>query len=224
MSNIVPKIKKSKLEIATPYIFLLMVLAVSTNYALDYNARQPEVQEEIVLCYKDAECVNWLNNNYRSETEWNKTLTALTKTFTRQANETSLLEADTKHNLDLIREQIVAIKDDIDEKFPVAQPVPTEGKTVPATTPFLTLTMDKLEWNQGSLIIFSGTASPTQTIMLTIKSPDRELISVAIPTSKILNGSWTAEYQSLFDDMLGTWQVYARQGDVTSKTIAFNIK
>lgn len=142
---------------------------------------------------------NFINDNYISEQEHNVT------------------KAEVKLNFD----EITKTKRDIKNKFPQGANVPDEGQTTGATTPFLTLTMDKTEFLAGEIIQFRGMAIPTHSIQITLKLPDRTLEPIVISKTDIVDGQYTAEFQTKFDSPKGTWTAYARQlGDQTN-TISF---
>jgi len=120
--------------------------------------------------------------------------------------------------------QIGDIRADIKSKFPQASNLPDQGQATGSTTPFLTLKMDKKEFFLGNTIFFMGTAQPNLAIQLTLKSPDRMLIPIAIPTTEIINGAYIANYTLRLDDPIGNWQVYARQQSDQTKTLTFTVE
>ena len=133
-------------------------------------------------------------------------------------------QTETNERFSTFQNEIVAIKKDIKNKFPQASTVETQKQTSIGTTPFLTLKMDQTEFLLGEIIQFHGNASPTHAVIITIKLPDRMLESVAVSKSNIINGEYTAEFQTRFDDAKGTWQVYARQLDDQTKTLTFKVE
>lgn len=217
--------KQSKITIIAPYIFSLMIILVAINYAGDYTWNK-ETPTETTLCYKDAECVKWLNKNYRSEAEWNKTLTSLTKTFTRQANETSLFKAATKQTLKEFKLEIVNIKDNMDKKFPAEAVGPDESQTAIAQTPFLTLSIGKSIWNLGSTLVFTGTGTPGETVILNVVKFGGCGANDHCSEWKKVNqhGNFMIEFETEFDDLAGAWKAFVRAGDLESETITFEMK
>ena len=123
-----------------------------------------------------------------------------------------------------LKNEIVKIKNDIRNKFPQASSVEKEEQETIASTPFLTLKMDQTEFLLGEIITFRGNASPNYPIMITIKLPDRTLESVPVSKTAIINGEYSGEFQTSFDDPKGTWQVYARQLGDQTKTITFKVE
>ncbi len=131
---------------------------------------------------------------------------------------------ETNDKFDIFQNEIVKIKNDIRSKFPQASSVPQESQSVIAGTPFLTMKMDKKEFVLGDKIIFSGTAQPNDAIIITIKQGDRKLVQHPISKSAIINGQYSTEFQTSFDDAPGTWTAYARQTGDTTKTLSFTVE
>ena len=148
----------------------------------------------------------FVNDNYISEGELNKTKDNIEEKFSTFQNE------------------IVSIKKDIKSKFPQASDVEEEEQTSIGTTPFLTLKMDQTEFLLGEVIVFHGIASPTHPVLITLKLPDRTLESIAVSKTTIINGEYTVEFQTKFDSPKGTWQVYARQLSDQTKTLTFIVE
>jgi len=131
---------------------------------------------------------------------------------------------ETNDKFDIFQNEIVKIKTDIKNKFPQASQVMQQEQSSIASTPFLTLEMDQTNFLLGEIIMFHGVASPTHAVIITIKLPDRVLESVAVSRTEIINGEYSAEFQTRFDDPKGTWQVYARQSDDQTKTLTFKVE
>ncbi len=72
--------------------------------------------------------------------------------------------------------------------------------------------MDKTEYVRGNVVIFYGMAKPNNAIILTLKDPTRDLDSLAVSKTQIIDGKWSANFTLRLDDPLGVWEVYARQG------------
>jgi len=136
----------------------------------------------------------------------------------------SELGNQTNDKFNIFQNEIVKIKTDIKNKFPQASQVVQQEQSSIASTPFLTLEMDQTEFLLGEIIRFNGVASPTHAVIITVKLADRTLESVAVSKSEIINGEYTAEFQTRFDDPKGTWQVYARQSDDQTKTLTFKVE
>jgi len=146
---------------------------------------------------------NFINDNYISEIELNTTKDEI--------------NAYAKLNKD----SIVAIKEDIKNKFPQASAVEEEEQTAISETPFLTLTMEKSEWTLGATLIFIGTATPHDLVSLTVKLPDRTLLYGQAVPNEIINGSYRIEIETELDHLPGTWTVFAKQGKEQSTTLTF---
>jgi len=138
--------------------------------------------------------------------------------------ELQLFQNQTDDTFTVFQNEIVKIKNDIRNKFPQGSPVEKEEQETIATTPFLTLKMDQTEFLLGEIITFTGIASPNYPIMITIKLADRTLESVPVSKTDIINGEYSVEFQTSFDDPIGTWQVYARQLGDQTKTITFKVQ
>ena len=154
----------------------------------------------------DKDFWKFINDNYISEGELNQT------------------NDDIEANFITFQNEIVKIKKDIKSKFPQASEVEQQEQTSISTTPFLTLKMDQTEFLVGEVIVFHGIASPTHPVIITVKLPDRTLESVAVSKTAIINGEYTAEFQTQFDSPKGTWQVYARQLSDQTKTLTFKVE
>ena len=165
-----------------------------------------EIPEESFDWKTDKEFWKFINDNYISEGELNKT------------------KNDIETKFDTFQNEIVKIKIDIKNKFPQASDVETQEQTSTSSTPFLTLTMDQTEFLVGEVITFRGMATPTQAVIITLKLPDRTLEAIGVSKEAIINGEYTAEFQTKFDSPLGTWQVYARQLDDQTKTLTFTVE
>ncbi len=148
----------------------------------------------------------FVNDNYISENELNKT------------------NDDIKAEFLTFKNEIVKIKNDIKNKFPQASTVEDEEKTVIAGTPFLTLQIDKTEFVLGESITFRGTAHPSDAVLITIKRADRSLDQHAVSKTEIINGQYVTEFPTSFDDVPGTWSAYARQGSEQTKTLTFKVE
>jgi len=148
----------------------------------------------------------FVNDNYISENELNKT------------------KDDIKEKFDLFQTEIVKIKNDIRNKFPQASTVEQEEQTAIAETPFLTLTMEKTEWLLGDTLVFTGTAHPSDLVSVTIKLPDRILLTGSALPNEIVNGMYTIEIATSFDHTPGTWYVFAKQGKEQSDTLIFKVE
>jgi len=154
----------------------------------------------------DKEFWKFINDNYVSEGQLN-----ITKKITNAEFAT-------------FKNEIVKIKNDIKNKFPVASPVDDEEQSAIADTPFLTLKMDKIEFVLGDSITFRGTAQPNDAILITIKQPDRSLEQHPISKTEIINGQYITEFPTSFDDAPGTWTAYARQGSDQTKVLTFKVE
>jgi len=124
----------------------------------------------------------------------------------------------------IITTQIGNIRQDIKNKFPMASNVPDQGSTSGASTPFLTLKMDKIEFVLGNVVIFTGTAIPNNPVFITVKDSERMLTAIPVSKNEIINGAYIANYTLRLDDPIGTWQVYARQVSEQTKTITFTVE
>ena len=125
---------------------------------------------------------------------------------------------------EIITSSIGAIRQDIKNKFPQASYVPDQGSTSKSSTPFLTLTMDKIEFVLGNTVTFTGTATPNDPVFITLKLPDRSLDSLAVSKTNIIDGSFSANFTLRLDDPIGIWKVYARQVSEQTKTITFTVE
>ena len=130
----------------------------------------------------------------------------------------------TNEKFDIFQNEIVKIKQDIKSKFPQASTVETTEQTSVSSTPFLTLAMNQQEFLLGEVITFHGIATPTHAVIITLKLPDRTLEAIGVTKENIVNGQWTAEFQTKFDSPPGTWQVYARQLSDQTKTLTFKVE
>jgi len=125
---------------------------------------------------------------------------------------------------EIITTQIGNIRQDIKNKFPMASNVPDQGSTSGASTPFLTLKMDKTEFVLGNIVIFTGTATPNNPIFITVKDSERVLTAIPVSKTEIINGAYIANYTLRLDDPIGVWEVYARQVSEQTKTITFTVE
>jgi len=130
----------------------------------------------------------------------------------------------TNDKFDLFQNEIIKIKQDIKSKFPQASTVETTEQTSVSSTPFLTLAMNQQEFLLGEVITFHGIATPTHAVIITLKLPDRTLEAIGVTKENIVNGQWTAEFQTKFDSPPGTWEVYARQLSDQTKTLTFKVE
>jgi len=165
-----------------------------------------EIPEEGFDWRTDKEFWKFVNDNYISENELNQTSDDITEKF------------------DLFQTEIVKIKNDIRNKFPQASPVDQEEQTAIAETPFLTLTIEKTEWLLGDTLVFTGTALPNDLVSITVKLPDRTLLTASAVPNEIVNGMYRIEIATSFDHAPGTWTVFAKQGKEQSKTLFFNVE
>jgi len=165
--------------------------------------------------------INFLLNHTLRTSEFNLLLGQQTLI---QKSVLQLFQNQTNDKFDIFQNEIVKIKTDIKNKFPQASQVVQQEQSSIASTPFLTLEMDQTDFLLGEIIRFHGVASPTHAVIITVKLADRTLESVAVSKSEIINGEYTAEFQTRFDDPKGTWQVYARQSDDQTKTISFKVE
>ena len=165
-----------------------------------------EIPEEGFDWRTDKEFWKFVNDNYISEQELNKT------------------KDDIKEKFDLFQTEIVKIKNDIRNKFPQASTVEQEGQTAISETPFLTLTMEKTEWLLGDTLVFTGTAHPSDLLSITVKLPDRTLLTGSALPGEIVNGMYRIEIATNFDHTPGTWTVFAKQGKEQSKTLFFTVE
>ncbi len=136
----------------------------------------------------------------------------------------SNFQNETSDKFSTFQNEIVKIKNDIRSKFPQASSVPQESQSAIAGTPFLTLKMDKIEFVLGDKIIFRGNAQPDDAIIITIKLADRTTVQHPISKTAIINGQYSTEFQTSFDDAPGTWTAYARQTGDTTKTLSFKVE
>jgi len=182
------------------------VIAGQTNYDTNENL---------------TEVINGILEFQQIQLETNdNVLFALKQTSIVQSN----FQNETSDKFNIFQNEIVKIKTDIKNKFPQASQVVQQEQSSIASTPFLTLEMDQTDFLLGEIIRFHGVASPTHAVIITIKLADRTLESVAVSKSEIINGEYTAEFQTRFDDAKGTWQVYARQSDDQTKTLTFKVE
>jgi len=124
----------------------------------------------------------------------------------------------------IITTQIGNIRQDIKNKFPMASNVPDQGSTSGASTPFLTLKMDKTEFVLGNVVFFTGTATPNNPIFITVKDSERVLTAIPVSKTEIINGAYIANYTLRLDDPIGVWEVYARQVSEQTRTITFTVE
>jgi len=154
----------------------------------------------------NTEFWKFVNDNYISEQELNKT----------------------RHNIEakfsLFQNEIVKIKNDIRNKFPQASDVEQEQQTVISGTPFLTLTIEKTEWTLGETLVFTGTANPHDLVSITVKQPNRMLLHGQALPSQIINGMYKIEVETEFDHTPGAWYVFAKQGKEQSDTLVFKVE
>ena len=198
------------------FIILGFIILVGLNFAGDYNLREQEKVDPQVQANLDT--IIFLTEIDKSIQE------AIVKQSIRSAKNaddiTDLYSYDTT-----ITTQIGDIKQDIRNKFPMASNVLDTPKSSTSTTPFLTLKMDKTEFVLGNTVIFYGTATPNDPVILTLKLPDRGLESIGIAKSEIINGAYTGNFTLRLDDPVGIGKVYARQGQSDqTKTLTFTVE
>ena len=173
------------------------------------NIKEIEIQLEEHIHFDwrtDKEFWKYVNDNYISEGELNST------------------KKEIKSYAKLNKDSIVAIKEDIKNKFPQASTVEQEQQTVISDTPFLTLTIEKSEWTLGATLVFTGTANIHDLVSITVKLPDRKLLHGDALPSQIIDGTYRIEVETELDHAPGTWTAYAKQGKEQSKTLNFKVE
>lgn len=197
--------------------FILTALTFSLvlmNFAGDYNESQ-NLDEAQIQANKDN--IKIILDNQKSMKEGIES--QATKSAGIANNVTDIQETLEQHQKEIIKNR---------EELRLARQgaaIPPQDATVPAQTPFLTLSIEKTEWLVGSTIIFTGTGIPDEIVIINVfkagSCGQQDICSVWVTVDN--NSNFKIEFETSFDDRVGTWKAYVRQGDLRSETITFEV-
>ncbi len=207
------------MEVIIPLIFILMIILIAGNYAGDYYKSQSIDDRRIValesnqkIIFADLKTIQE-NNEARSADIKN-----LDYLF---SGEIDALQNITK----TLQKEI--LKNRVELRLaPQGSGSTVPGDiTVPSQTPFLTLSIEKTEWLAGSTIIFTGTGIPEEIIVINMFKAggcgQQDICSLWVKVDN--NSNFRIEFETFFDDPIGTWKAYVKQGDLRSETIEFEV-
>lgn len=218
----------------TPHPFSLIALPVSIIAILGLMIVFSMVTEQAdtMQCHQSSECVKFLNDNYASEGQLNKTV----NNFMDAAGNNFALIIALDEKIDIrtgddstIAKEIFKNKEQIRLNHPATitgeqAPEKKTGEAATAKdTPTLTIKLDKEEYIAGATIEITGNANPGKSVQLWLQSPGQKDYRESGHSAANQNGEFILYWFSSLDQEPGDYRMKITSQNTNSSSVKLQV-